>query len=918
MAIGRISGAMLKANLLRQGVDLAVEDSLLYIDVSNGRVGINTDTPSKSLHIDNVTIENNQIRSTNGALDLGLPTDITISGGEANYVFTTDGSGTHSWQSIDAIAASGLNGMDIPLSTPDDSSLYPPGAINTWQTTTKVTNAIDDLNELASNIINNTAVANIDFTGTPLQGGEGTSVTLTITADGNPNRYTIDWGDGDVTTATTDSTPTHVYSDNSGSPYTVGVTAFNNSGTGTGSSVSLIREDYITIFTADPIANFDLYDVLSSGSALTGNDLYVIEGNSLYLENTTTNTSGADVTYTIDWGDGTSDDSVASDSASGGVDGTRLSHTYADGTSTGTGLATVTLTLETHSTATPGVVPASSTQQIKIYDDSPTPPDGLSTKTLVFNSRDGVNTRLAASFTDNTSGTTLSAGDLVERTSTTSGAFTSSDIISSFAWDADNGTLSAIVNDTVTATISLDSNNNTGSADNGIARIDLTSESDYNLLNASGSGVSFANSIYYPGLYKGFKARAQANIHSAADGVYSMKLSHSITGDTNRVEFVKDNMTSAPTVVIGTVSENTAGTYRYISGVPYYNTGSPTLTVSGTTIENFIGETYQSTSTPVEITNGSNVESTSGNVGSTQSYSFADIDGAVTMLSGGIPIAQTGVGSPYSIDDLEFGIASQSVASAQKIKIRAKNSNGNGSYSQTNTIIQVHTAQPTGVVEFAIPVADSLGNGVYTDDGLRIADFLAETTDNPSFNGATNFYTNNTFDGAEAVAGTQEATVRWGVLRHFTTDLSTGYLPAGPDRSSDTGTQYFTFAWRRQAVANFDINITSSTGIAGMWIAAPGTAIDSASTLNGWLDCSIQYAGVGIPGANTGNSGNGSNGCAFTGGDVISPSSALSVGNTFTLGSENASNATGNTILIRIALDSGQSISAISVTEASS
>ena len=86
--VGRISGPLLKSNLLRNGVDLAFETDLLYLDVSNGRVGINTDTPSKSLHIDNVTIENNQIRSTNSALDLGSPTDITISGGEANYVFT--------------------------------------------------------------------------------------------------------------------------------------------------------------------------------------------------------------------------------------------------------------------------------------------------------------------------------------------------------------------------------------------------------------------------------------------------------------------------------------------------------------------------------------------------------------------------------------------------------------------------------------------------------------------------------------------------------------------------------------------------------------------------------------------------------------------------------------------------------------
>ena len=64
-----------------------------------------------------------------------------------------------------------------------------------------------------------------------------------------------------------------------------------------------------------------------------------------------------------------------------------------------------------------------------------------------------------------------------------------------------------------------------------------------------------------------------------------------------------------------------------------------------------------------------------------------------------------------------------------------------------------------------------------------------------------------------------------------------------PDRSADTGTQYFTFI-QRQVVANFGIDITA-TGIEGLWIAATGTAIDSASGLNGWIDCTVQYAGVG-------------------------------------------------------------------------
>jgi len=50
--LGRISGALLKDNLLRHGVDLAFENDLLYLDVANQRIGIRTDAPSHLLSID--------------------------------------------------------------------------------------------------------------------------------------------------------------------------------------------------------------------------------------------------------------------------------------------------------------------------------------------------------------------------------------------------------------------------------------------------------------------------------------------------------------------------------------------------------------------------------------------------------------------------------------------------------------------------------------------------------------------------------------------------------------------------------------------------------------------------------------------------------------------------------------------------
>jgi len=51
MAIGRISGPLLAQNLLRNGVDLAFETDLLYLDVTNGRIGIKNGAPTVELDV---------------------------------------------------------------------------------------------------------------------------------------------------------------------------------------------------------------------------------------------------------------------------------------------------------------------------------------------------------------------------------------------------------------------------------------------------------------------------------------------------------------------------------------------------------------------------------------------------------------------------------------------------------------------------------------------------------------------------------------------------------------------------------------------------------------------------------------------------------------------------------------------------
>ena len=209
-------------------------------------------------------------------------------------------------------------------------------------------------------------------------------------------------------------------------------------------------------------------------------------------------------------------------------------------------------------------------------------------------------------------------------------------------------------------------------------------------------------------------------------------------------------------------------------------------------------------------------------------------------------------------------------------------------------------------------ISDSLGAG-HDDDGKRITGFGA-ASDNPSFSSSTNYYTGSVWSGAQTIAGTQEAVNRFGTLKHFTTDLcGTAYLPTGPDLNTGrSGAQYFTFAFRRTTMSNFTVTLTGT--VSGFFIAAPGTDIDDASSVNGWLDAGTTYAGAGTPGADTSNGGNGSNGCAFTSGDrIIDGTSYSNDSFTLTLGDQNATNATGNQILVRIKLEDGDSFTSLSI-----
>ena len=985
----------------------------------------------------------------------------------------------------------------------------------------EITGDLDDVYETIENIRNNTYVKSIDFNANITTGGAGLTTTLVITSQGNPNKYTIDWGDGSTTTATADSTPTHTYSTNSGSPFDVAVTAFHDQGSGAGSSANKTKEDYITIFTADPTVSFEAYDAPTGGNQITTwND-----GDTVYFQNTTTNATNATVQYTWAWGDSSADDVLNDDTVSGGSAGSRLAHTFATSTETEV-TRTVTLTLDAHSAATPSLLPLDDNASYKIYDthtpdttsdittgineesnngltvtftnntentignhstygifyrwdfgdgtittvnagsnqngdtgrsithkytlldnsvaqdytgnlqvvsnhtsspfestdfvihvepdvranisgsadtvsdrngdniydvydgvdyngvnralvtvnntsengdsheynwndsssndveaglnsvqhdftgvtpsnyqldftasgtpditaqtDSanltfqvnavPSAPDGLGNKTIQLNDPwQGIDPKLANNFIDNSTTSPLTAGD--ELDTYTARRYTSGIIDTTIAQNAYNGLsgqADAIINGVSSGSKAFTTSlNENGTFDSLV----ISGQDDAN--------NTISSSTYPTGFYQTFDAKITNNFSEYSLGVNDQRIEHTETGNTNYVTVICDDLTNVPTIDLSgsILTENNAGTYRYISGIPYYNTGGPQLVLTGASLANWIGQAYRDTNNVFEISNGTNSEGTSGATISTQYKDYSELESA-TYLTNGVPEANTGFTIPYVLADQTINLTTNNVAAVETLKFKANNVNGSSNYTElTNTAIQVHTANPSGIVEDDIPVAATLGNGVITDNAIRIADFIAYPTNNPVINSSTD-YMNQPFTGAINVSGTQEATIRWGVLEHNTTDYSTGFLPVGPDRSSDTGIQYFTFAFRRKVVANFSININSN-GIRGMWIASPGTAIDGASGLSGWLECTSQYAGVGVPGSNTGSGGNGADGCALTGADVVPTNTTINQSYTMTLGSENMSNATNNVVLVRIAIDSGKEITNLQIGEAS-
>ena len=176
MAVGRISGPLLKSNLIRNGIDLAFETDLLYLDVNNNRIGINTATPQHELDVSgtirstnavldkltagNIVIENNDITSTTGTVNLGTADTVVFQNKlivdsfeiNDNTIRTTDSNANLE------LGTSGTGSIELLANTNVSGNLHATGNISADGNIVlgdADTDSIDFNAEIASNIIPN-------------------------------------------------------------------------------------------------------------------------------------------------------------------------------------------------------------------------------------------------------------------------------------------------------------------------------------------------------------------------------------------------------------------------------------------------------------------------------------------------------------------------------------------------------------------------------------------------------------------------------------------------------------------------------------------------------------------------------------------------------------------------------------------
>jgi len=438
----------------------------------------------------------------------------------------------------------------------------------------------------------------------------------------------------------------------------------------------------------------------------------------------------------------------------------------------------------------------------------------------------------------------------------------------------DSGTLTLFKNNVATGAITF-----TGSSANGTYSDLIVSDSkDYALITGAASGF-----------WRSFDCQGSGSVSQGWNEIF---IAHSGASNTSTVSWFYDNAApGTPTFASASIAP-LSESFTYSSTIPHYNS-STTFRLS-VAVSKLSGNTFPASNTFFTGTAGGAFLAPSSNT-----YPAVGIT---------YPLAQNLYVSSGSVTvNTSSSITTGFGSSSTGPSVTVDNSYLTGSQVFTTALANT-VLYKTGTASSMEETTITFGSTVGTGSGLAARIVNPGTTDNPTYTASASL-----FNSQSGTLTSNCATIVAAVLKHDQTNYSSGYLPVGPNLSSGrTGSQYFTFRFVRTSVSKFNIKFTGT--IAGLFVALPGSTIDSTSSLNGWLDMSIAYAGSGIPGINS--PGNGSNGCAL--GGVVTLNSAVTAhSKTCTFGTVSSSDTSTNEIYVRIKLTSGQTVTALSLETAS-
>ena len=388
------------------------------------------------------------------------------------------------------------------------------------------------------------------------------------------------------------------------------------------------------------------------------------------------------------------------------------------------------------------------------------------------------------------------------------------------------------------------------------------------------------------GFYQSFSTYATGTAPAGWNEVY---IADTATGvNTNTVVWYYDSSAPGTPTWSNTSVSLTSNSVTYSSTIPHVNTSAVfTLKANVSTLS---GNMYPTTDTFVTGAAG-------GSFTTPASVTYSQV-GVTTPLARNLYVA-TGSAYLQSTCSVISGFGISSVGPS----LTATNSYATGTQTfNPGVTVLYKTGTSNQIEETSLPIGSV---GIGSGNPYRIVN--PGSADTPAYT------------GVEAVFNSQtgpfyayDATVVGAVLKNDTNNYGANYVPIGRNLNAQAANQYFTFRFQRTAVSKFDV--LSSGTIAGLWVALPGSQLDSTSSLNGWLDMSLAYNGSGIPGANS--PGNGSNGCS-TGGTAVLNSAQTNKSVTATFGTVSSSSTANNYIYVRVKLAAGQTVTVLQIQAAS-